>query len=146
MIQPAIPQLAIKLLHPAAKLPSRQTAGAAGYDMTATSVSIENGLLVYGTGVAMKIPDGYVGLLFPRSSISKYTLQLSNAVGVIDSDYTGEVTFKFRYVYSGQETVYKVGDRIGQLLLLKLPEFDMVEVTELATTVRGSGGWGSTGQ
>ena len=146
MIQPAIPQLAIKLLHPAAKLPSRQTAGAAGYDMTATSVSIENGLLVYGTGVAMKIPDGYVGLLFPRSSISKYTLQLSNAVGVIDNDFTDEVKFKFRYVYSGQETVYKVGDRIGQLLLLKLPEFDMVEVTELATTVRGSGGWGSTGQ
>lgn len=145
MIQPAIPQLAIKLLHPAAKLPSRQTSGAAGYDMTATSVSIENGLLVYGTGVAMKIPDGYVGLLFPRSSISKYTLQLSNAVGVIDNDFTDEVKFKFRYVYSGQETVYKVGDRIGQLLLLKLPEFDMVEVTELAETARGKGGFGSTG-
>lgn len=145
MIQPATPQLAIKLLHPAAKLPSRQTTGAAGYDMTATSVSIENGLLVYGTGVAMKIPDGYVGLLFPRSSISKYTLQLSNAVGVCDNDFTDEIKFKFRYVYSGQEAVYKVGDRIGQLLLLKLPEFDMVEVTELAETARGQGGFGSTG-
>lgn len=135
----------VKRLHPDAKLPQRMTAGAAGYDLTAATVTLEDNLLVYGTGLAISIPSGYVGLLFQRSSVSKTTLQLSNAVGVLDSDFTGEVLFKFRYVYSGQERVYKVGERIGQLVLLKLPEADIVEVDELEATARGAGGYGSTG-
>lgn len=144
--QLASPQtLKIKRLHPDAKLPTRMTAGAAGYDITATSVKLEDSLLVYGTALAFEIPEGYVGLLFQRSSVSKTTLQLSNAVGVIDSDFRDEVTFKFRYVYSGQERIYKVGERVGQLVLLKLPEVDIVEVSELSDTQR-VGGYGSTGR
>lgn len=139
-------QVRFKKIDPAASSPVRSTSGAAGYDLTATKIALEDGLLVAHTGLALELPAGYVGILFPRSSISKYTLQLSNAVGVLDADYRGEVLFKFRYVYSGQSTVYKVGDRVGQLVVLKLPEVELTEVTELTSTSRGAGGYGSTGR
>ena len=143
-IPPARPQVRFKKLDPAASAPVRSTAGAAGYDLTATKITLEDGLLVAHTGLALELPNGYVGLLFPRSSISKYTLQLSNAVGMLDADYRGEVLFKFRYVYSGQSAVYKVGERVGQLVVLKLPDVELAEVTELTSTSRGAGGFGST--
>src|SRR5690606_10497369 len=87
----------IKRLHPQAVIPSYAKPGDAGMDLTATSKSYdENGNVVYGTGLAFEIPEGYVGLLFPRSSNSKTDLILSNSVGVLDSGYRGEVMFKFK--------------------------------------------------
>ncbi len=84
-------------LHENATMPKKAHATDAGFDLTATSRHFdEHGALVYGTGIAVEIPDGYVGYVFPRSSISKIDLAMSNAVGVIDSGYRGEITAKFK--------------------------------------------------
>jgi dUTP pyrophosphatase len=134
-----------KRLIPDAVLPARGSAGAAGYDMTATSHSydIERGIHTYGTGIAVEIPPGHVGYLFPRSSIYKTGLAMCNAVGVVDSDYRGEVTFKFYKADIGSE--YRVGERIGQLIIMPIPKVEYVELSELSETARGTGGYGSTG-
>lgn len=88
----------IKILDEDAVIPKYARPGDAGMDLTAISVGYDNelGIIEYGTGIALEIPEGYVGLVFPRSSISKKSLVLSNHVGVIDSGYRGEITFKFR--------------------------------------------------
>lgn len=143
----------IKKLHPDAKIPKYAKSGDAGLDLTAVSYEFDNhGCYVYGTGLSFEIPEGYVMLLFPRSSISKTDLMLCNAVGVVDSGYRGEVTFKFAEVGRGNECwnpheEYKVGDRIGQAIILPYPQIEFQEVyNELSTTERGSGGYGSTGR
>lgn len=87
----------IKKIHPDAVIPTYAHIGDAGMDLTAVSRTFDkHGAVVYGTGLAFEIPQGYVGLLFPRSSNAKKDLLLSNSVGVIDSTYRGEVTFKFK--------------------------------------------------
>lgn len=87
----------IKKLHPDAVIPKYAHDGDAGLDLTAVSRGFdEHGAIVYHTGLAFEIPQGYVGLLFPRSSNAKKDLLLSNSVGVLDSTYRGEVTFKFK--------------------------------------------------
>jgi dUTP pyrophosphatase len=88
----------IKKLHPEAIIPSYATQGDAGMDMTAVTTQIDkSGLFIeYGTGIAVEIPKGYVGLLFPRSSLSKTSLVLANHVGVVDSGYRGEIKFRFK--------------------------------------------------
>lgn len=159
----------IKKLVENAVAPIYATEGAAGMDLTATSVhEDEYGNMVYGTGLAFEIPKGYVGLLFPRSSNSKKDLMLTNCVGVLDSDYRGEVFFKFRPMYhnvknnivsrivsffTGKNTVtifnfeeYEVGDRIGQIVIVKIPTIEFVESEKLSETERGKGGYGSTGK
>lgn len=119
--------------------------GDAGIDLTATSMSSDDdGNIVYGTNRAFEIPEGYVGLLFPRSSNSKKGLLLSNSVGIIDSGYRGEVTMKFKMT-TIIGCVYEIGDRIGQLIILPYPKIEFEEVSELSETERGSGGYGSTG-
>lgn len=119
----------------------------AGFDITAIrAVSFERGghwFVRYHTGLAIEIPAGYVGLLFPRSSVYKTDLSLANSVGVIDSGYTGEVCFVFRQ-HNG--AMYKAGERVGQLVILPLPDVHMVEVGSLGDSDRGDGGFGSTGQ
>ena len=117
----------------------------AGLDLTATSVKFEHDCWVYGTGLAMEIPKGYVGLLFPRSSIRRYSLSLSNSIGVIDSDYRGEVMFSFRPVNAPNSPVYKVGEKIGQIIIMPYPEVKFTEVDKLSETERGEGGHGHTG-
>ena len=91
-------QVKIKKLHPEAIIPSYATQGDAGMDMTAVTAQIDkSGLFIeYGTGIAVEIPEGYVGLLFPRSSLSKTSLILANHVGVVDSGYRGEIKFRFK--------------------------------------------------
>lgn len=139
----------VKKLNEAAIIPEYKSTGAAGLDLTATSYKYENERHVYGTGLAVEIPEGYVGLIFPRSSISSYDLRLSNCVGVIDSDYRGEITFKFeesaaRYHDADELKFYDIGDRIGQLVIMSVPKIELVEAEELSQTERGSGGYGST--
>ena len=146
----------IKKISPDAVIPKIQNIGDAGADMTAVSTSYdERGNVVYGTGISMEIPCGYVGLLFPRSSVSKKTLSLANSVGVIDSTYRGEIIFKFKptlHFNTKPETPffgdmeYEVGDRVGQIIILPYPEIEYEGVDELSDTERGTEGWGSTGK
>ena len=92
----------------------------------------------------MEIPEGYVGLVFPRSSISKTDHYLRNSVGVIDSGYRGEIKIRMSTPLLGG-VEYKEGDRIAQLIIMKLPWVNIEEVEELSDTDRGDGGFGSTG-
>ena len=137
-------QVKIKKLHQKAVIPNYAKAGDAGMDLVITSIISDNKLDVsYGFGISVEIPKGFVGLIFPRSSIRKYDLILSNAVGVIDSGYRGELqaTFKKTGLHK-----YEVGDRGAQLMIVPYPEIEFVEVDELSDTERGEGGFGSTGK
>lgn len=147
----------IKRLHENATIPSYGTEHAAGMDMTAVSKEVvtERGFqyIEYKTGIAIEIPEGHVGLIYPRSSISKTKLSLANSVGVIDADYRGEISFRFQsdsdlthHEYWPQGAVYNVGDRIGQLIIIPYPKVEFEEVSELTETERGTGGYGSTGK
>lgn len=126
--------------------------GDAGLDLVATSREIDDdGCVVYGTGIAIEIPEGYVGLVFPRSSNARKNLILSNSVGVIDSTYRGEIMAKFRpirdFLHTQERSIksYSVGDRIAQLVILPYPQITLEEVQELSESARGTGGYGSTG-
>jgi len=159
----------IKRLYRDAVVPSYAKPGDAGMDLTAVSkVYDKDGNVSYGTGLAFEIPEGYVGLLFPRSSNSKKELVLSNSVGVLDSGYRGEVSFKFKPVpfFSGKDDAesvdatdytttqlgvndvvdYQIGERIGQIIILPYPQIIFEEVDQLSATERGKGGFGSTGK
>ena len=126
-------------------IPKYAKPGDAGMDLYAASFAIDqNNNYVYGTGLAMEIPDGYVGLIFPRSSISKTAHSLRNAVGVIDSGYRGEIMMKYD-INTRNSPVYAVGDRIAQIIIMPYPQVEFEEVGELSDSERGSGGFGSTG-
>ncbi len=146
----------IKKLHKDAVIPKYETNGAVGMDLTAVSVEYdEYGNLVVGTGLAIQLPEGYYADLRPRSSISKYDLVLANSIGTVDADYTGELILKFKPsdyfavnrddVY-GDGEIYKVGDRVAQLLILPYPKINFIEVEELDKTERSNKGFGSTGK
>ena len=156
----------IKKLHPDAVIPFYGSEYAAGADLTATSKEYDaDGNVVYGIGFAIEIPVGYVGLLFPRSSNAKKDLDLTNCVGVLDSDYRGEVKFKFRprYFMPSIRTLlfpkskhinikyfrareYNVGERAAQLVIVRKSTAEFELADELSETKRGNGGYGSTGK
>lgn len=149
-----------------AVLPKYANPGDAGMDVVATSKTYDEfGNVVYGTDLAMEIPEGFVCLIFPRSSNSKKDLLMSNSVGVLDSGYRGELTFKFKpsgvFVPVYHDNVpsepvlhwavsdaitYEIGERIGQLIIIPYPAIEPEWADVLSDTVRGSNGWGSTGQ
>ena len=134
----------IKKLHNDAIVPKYAKPGDAGMDLTAVSAVNDNGRhITYHTGLAVEIPKGYVGLLFPRSSVYKTDMFLSNCVGVIDSGYRGELMLK--YAFTSDSELYKVGDRVGQLIIMPYPEVQFELAQELSSTDRGAGGYGSTG-
>lgn len=149
----------IKKLYEDSILPTKAHTTDAGYDLYAHSKSYDDdGNVVYGSGVAMEIPQGYVGFVFPRSSNAKKDLILSNSVGVIDSGYRGEISFKFKFApissthaqelhlsfaYSRR---YGIGDRIGQIIIMPYPDIEFVEVEELSDSDRGDGSYGSSGK
>ena len=136
----------IKKLHEDAVIPSYSKPGDAGLDLTATWVKWDDrGNVIYGTGLAIEIPEGYVGLIFPRSSNANKDLYLTNHVGVIDSGYRGEIMFKFRRTISFNPAVYNPGDRVGQIIIIPYPQIEFVEADELSSTERGAGGFGSSG-
>lgn len=144
-------EIKVKKLVPEAVVPTRAHASDAGFDLVAVSRVIDgDGAIVYGTGLAFEIPEGYVGLVFPRSSVAKKDLVLSNCVGVIDAGYRGEVMAKFKMIdpLVGHEVYYwyEKGDRICQIVFVKLPEVELVESDELSDSDRGTGGYGSTGK
>lgn len=155
-------EVKIKKLYKDSMLPTKAHTSDAGYDLYAHSKSYDDdGNVVYGSGVAMEIPQGYVGLVFPRSSNAKKDLLLSNSVGVIDSGFRGEVSFKFKAsihasfnimldeevcAFVNKPTTYNIGDRIGQIIIMPYPEIEFVEVNELSDSERGDGGYGSSGK
>ena len=141
-------EIKFKKLCEEAVIPSYAKDGDAGKDLTATSRqwSDEMQCWIYGTGLAVEIPKGYVGLVFPRSSVRKYGLILTNHVGVIDSGYRGEIMVTFRPAMAGGAHVYDIGDRIAQLIIIPYPTYESVEAEELSDTERGEGGHGSTGK
>ncbi len=127
--------------------PTRANVGDAGFDLVAINKVIERDYVEYDTGIAVEIPIGFVGLLFPRSSVSKYDLSLCNCVGVIDSGYRNSIRARFRSTKSGlyEARSYKVGDKIVQLIIIKLASVTFCEVDELDQSERGLAGFGSSG-
>jgi dUTP pyrophosphatase len=140
-------QVRIKKLNENAVIPTYAKEGDAGMDLVATRIISNTTFDVsYGTDLAMEIPNGFVGLVFPRSSIRKYELVLSNSVGVIDSGYRGELQATFKKENGLDSLAYKVGDRIAQIIIIPYPPIEFDEVAELSDTERGDGGFGSTGK
>lgn len=139
-------RVGVKKLHPNAVIPKYAKPGDAGLDLTAVEIINDEGFQVtYKTGLAFEIPLGYVGLIFPRSSVRNYQLDLSNCVGVIDSGYRGEIQFTFNKLAGIPSKRYEVGDRIGQMIIMPHPEVLLVEMESLSSTERGEGGFGSSG-
>ncbi|SDB10225.1 dUTP pyrophosphatase [Pseudobutyrivibrio sp. YE44] len=140
----------ITKLTPSAKLPERGSEYAAGYDLFA-DISEEvriapHETLMIGTGLAMEIPEGYFGGVFARSGLSaKEGLRPANCVGVVDSDYRGEVKVAL-HNDSQIERVVTPAEKIAQLVVVPFLSVEFSEVSELTDTVRGAGGFGSTGK
>lgn len=162
-----IPQLKIKLAE-GATMPTKANPSDSGYDLTATSVRYDEqyGFLEYGTGVFLEIPKGYEVNLLPRSSISKYDLIMCNSPGKVDQEYRRELLFRYKVTQYYQSakmdgeylkcvyfdgtaynklypTIYKVGDKIGQMEMRKKHEYELVEVSEVED--EGRGNFGSSG-
>lgn len=139
-------EIKFKKLVENAKIPTKAHPTDAGADLTAVSIKCDemHGCLIYGTGIATEIPEGYVGLIFPRSSIRQYTLAQCNCVGVIDSHYRGEIMVSYKPT-SYIKKLYEIGDKIAQLIVLPYPEVSYKEVKTLSETDRGENGHGSSG-
>ena len=143
----------IKKLNKDAVIPAYAHDTDAGLDLVATSYEYKDDIHchVYGTGLAVEIPEGYVGLLFPRSSNRKTESYLTNHVGVVDSGYRGEIMLSFKTRDYKEDQIqqlfkpYEVGDKIAQLIIIPYPKIEFKVVDELSTTERGENGHGSTG-
>lgn len=135
----------IKRIHPGAVLPVYAKTGDAAMDLTITSMNDEPYQVTYGFGWAVEIPEGYVGLVFPRSSVKNTELVLSNSVGVIDSGYRGEIMAVFKKLAGSVSKKYYIGDRAVQLIIVPYPKIEFQITDELSETERGKGGFGSTG-
>lgn len=168
-------EVKFKKLSDKAVIPTKAHPTDAGFDMTAAEIKITEDYVSYKTNIALEIPENYVGLLFPRSSNSKKDLLLANSVGVIDSHYRGDVEFRFKRILMPimqdvmiapptgdiltdakntrkvpglayrDDFIYKVGDKIGQLVIMPIPEITLVEIDELTETDRGDTGFGASG-
>jgi len=141
--QDSVP-IKIKLLE-GGKMPVKKTEGAAAYDCYARSCDIVlGGQVRFELGFALELPEGYCAKIIPRSSIVNTNLRLANNIGLIDSDYRGEVSAVFDM--KGDIPAYSEDDRVCQLLIEKVIPTTLVEVDEISETKRGSGGYGSTGR
>ena len=170
-------KIRFKKLVPKAVIPFKKYDVDAGFDMTAIWKKETDQYTEYGTGIALEIPNGYVGLMFPRSSVRNMDFTLKNSVGVIDASYRGEIKFSYlnavhdlfqknfyshftdenNYVVNDEYITikkqilrnpqrYDVGDRVGQIVFVKIPDIQMVETKELNETKRGTAGYGSSGK
>ena len=136
-------KIKIKKLSENAVIPKYAKHGDAGMDLTVTDIEIVDHFHVkYKFGIDIEIPLGYVGLVFPRSSIYKQGQLLTNSVGVIDSGYRGEICAVM--MGNNSDLSYKVGDRAAQIMIIPYPQIEFEESNDLSETERGSGGYGST--
>ena len=145
-----MPEVLLKKLKPNARIPSRGSEQAAGYDLYAcleAPVTIEPGETVtVGTGITAALPEGYFGACFARSGLARREgLRPANCVGVVDSDYRGEYLIAL-HNDSGESRTVHDGDRIAQLVILPYMTAEFEEADELSATERGAGGFGSTGK
>jgi dUTP pyrophosphatase len=138
--------LNFKKLHPDAKVPMYAHSHDAGFDMYATEdVHFEAGAKMrVPTGIALEIPDGYVGLVWDKSSIS-FNHGLKTMGGVIDAGYRGEIIIGL-YNFSVTPYTIKKGEKVAQILIQKIEHVTFLEAEELSDTTRGESGWGSTGK
>ena len=143
----------VKKLNEKAVMPTKANITDAGLDLTCIDITSEVGedgvmSLVYHTGISIEIPEGHVGYLFPRSSIAKKSLTLTNCVGVIDSGYRGEVMAKFKVNLVTNAipmaSVYKPEERFAQLIIMPIPQVELEWSEELTESERGEGGYGSS--
>lgn len=142
-------EIKFKKLDPRAVAPVRAHNTDAGYDLVAVQITTEINecgqlILVYHTGLAVEIPEGYFGMLVPRSSIFKKSLALTNSAGIIDAGYRGEIMAKFKTTTDVVPAVYREGDKFAQLLILPVPDVTFTEASELSISDRGEEGYGST--
>lgn len=139
-------KIKIKKLHKDAQTPVYASGGAGAFDLFSTNYGLvpRNGQFVFNTGLAFEVPDNHVMLLFSRSGDGfKHGVRLANCVGVIDSDYRGEVKVKLR---SDEELkIVTKGERIAQAIILPVQQVFFEEAEELSSTERGDNGFGSTG-
>lgn len=137
-----------KQVHDNLITPAYAKEGDAGMDLTAVEVERSGNwffpLYTYRTGVALELPKTYFMMLVPRSSLSKKLMWMANHVGIIDSGYRGELIFKFRSILGIKP--YKVGERIGQMVLMRKNKIEPNLVVDLSKSERGEGGFGSTGK
>ena len=132
-------------IHPDAPELKKANKGDAGYDLYAVTLIRDSmAYLEFGTGISIELQEGSFGLVCARSSISNYDLDLANGVGVIDSGFRGEIRLRFRKLGLGLPQ-YKLGDKIGQLLIARVESPDFIYTSNLSKTDRGDGGFGSTG-
>ena len=139
----------IKKLNDKAVMPTKANSTDAGLDLTCTDITTEVGedavmSLVYHTGIAIEIPEGYVGLLFQRSSVSRKSLSMTNAVGVIDAGYRGEIMAKFKVNTTSIPAIYKPDERFAQLIIMPIPQVELQWSEVLTESDRGEGGYGSS--
>lgn len=140
-------KIKFKKLDKNAKIPHKAHTTDAGFDLVCTSKEYDtvNNVLVFGTGLAIQLPDNHVGFLVPRSSVFKTGLSLANSCGILDAGYSGEI--KFNFICNDRlRKNYEIGDRIGQLIIMPYPQVEFEQVDELEETERGSGGFGSSGR
>ena len=141
--------LKVRRLDAGARLPSRAYPGDAGLDLYALEESVlEPGARAsVGTGIAVEIPDGQAGLVLPRSGLAaRHGIALVNAPGLIDAGYRGEVRVLLLNTDRSETFIVQRGERIAQLVLVRIETPEVVEVRELAVTERGAGGFGSSGR
>jgi len=143
-----VTELPFTRVDPEAVLPERAHPGDAGLDLR-SAVDVEVGpgeRAMVPTGIAVAIPDGYAGLVLPRSGLaSAHGLTMANAPGLIDAGYRGEVICAVVNLDRNEPVKIARGDRIAQLVVVAVPELDPVWVDELPSSTRGEGGFGSTG-
>nr|DAF38188.1 MAG TPA: dUTPase [Caudoviricetes sp.] len=137
----------VKLLNEYAQLPTRGSKDAAGLDLYCPfhiKVPADSQKKI-PLGIAVEIPKGHMGLLVPRSSMSKTPLRCANSVGIIDADYRGELSIAYENISCSDYTIFR-GDRIAQLIIIPIAIVDVEEAQTLSETERGDGGYGSTGK
>jgi len=144
-----VENIKIKSVRDDPKLPLRATSGSAGFDIHAylpggSTPLKPNSMLTIPTGWSMEIPQGYFGMIAPRSGLGKKGIILANTVGIIDSDYRGEISVVLKNM-SQSTIILEDGMRIAQLMLMQHASPELVVTTDLEETVRGDGGFGSTG-
>ena len=137
----------VKLVSEYAQLPTRGSNDAAGLDLYCPFhiKILADSQKKIPLGVAVEIPKGHMGLLVPRSSMSKTPLRCANSVGIIDEDYRGELSIVYENVSCKDYEVAR-GDRIAQLIIVPIAIVDVEEAQTLSETERGDGGYGSTGK
>ena len=143
-------KLKVKKMRDGAKMPVRATQGSAGYDLSAcidADVTVSaGGSQLIPTGIAAALPENTVGLIFGRSGLGiRHGIVPANAVGVIDSDYRGEIAVGLAN-HSKTDYIIKPGERIAQLVIVPVLTPDIEEADELSQTERAGGGFGSTGK